>query len=137
MDAARGWVTCRRWEVTTNLRDAAYRILCESFDMGVDIYGGLDDLAAAGFVVVACPPGSRVVVSRESKPCAPCEGTGRLRNDNLDQAPPSYWPCTSCGGSGVVEATTTYGLERVGWSGGFDFPKGDLWEQVALLEDGA
>ena len=75
----------------------------------------LDALAAAGFVVVACPPGSRVVVSRESKPCDKCDGKGKGTQRYtvvaceavIDDA------CLRCGGSGVVEATTTYGLEAV------------------------
>ena len=79
----------------------------------------LDALAEAGFVVVACPPGSRVVVSRESKPCETCHGIGRLARP----CPPGIrsgslvgrdvQPCEQCDGSGVVEATTTYGLEPV------------------------
>ncbi len=66
----------------------------------------LDALAEAGFVVVACPPGSRVVVSRESKPCEPCGGAGQwYHQDTYDAV-----SCESCGGSGVVEATTIHGL---------------------------
>lgn len=66
----------------------------------------LDALAAAGFVVVACPPGSRVVVSRESKPCARCED-GYLDDK---QGTEREVRCPACGGSEVVEATTTHGL---------------------------
>ena len=67
----------------------------------------------AGFVVVACPHGGRVVVSRESKPCEPCGGAGQwYHQDTYDAV-----SCESCGGSGVVEATTIHGLAevRLGW----------------------
>jgi hypothetical protein len=69
----------------------------------------IEQMADAGFVVVACPPGSRVVVSRESKPCEPCGGAGQwYHQDTYDAV-----SCESCGGSGVVEATTTYGREQL------------------------
>ena len=66
----------------------------------------LDALAEAGFVVVACPPGSRVVVSRESKPCDECAGTG----NRFYEVAEGFCDCIGCGGSGVVEATTIHGL---------------------------
>lgn len=55
----------------------------------------LAELAKADYVIVKCGPLSRVVVSRESKPCEHCKGTG---GDSF---------CNACRGSGVVEATTT------------------------------
>ena len=66
----------------------------------------LDALAAAGFVVVACPPGGRVVVDRTEKPCVKCKGTGEAHITRT---------CPVCGGSGVVEATTIHGLEPAGF----------------------
>jgi len=76
--------------------------------------GALALLAERGFVVVACPPGSRVVVSRESKPCETCMGDGMV----LIELPGyGHRKCSACGGSGVVEATTIHGLAevRLGW----------------------
>lgn len=67
--------------------------------------------AGAGYVIVHCPPGSRVVVSRESKPCETCNGDGwgsGVRDRKAHE-------CHVCDGSGVVEETTTYGLESLGW----------------------
>lgn len=77
----------------------------------------LEVFAQRGFVVVACPPGGRVVVSRESKPCPECEGEGSMWA--VDEFCGVVEQCTPCGGSGVVEATTTYGLEDVElyWNG--------------------
>ena len=69
----------------------------------------IDDLRANKVVVVACPPGSRVVVSRESKPCEACGGDDPANYIN----DPPHTLCPACGGFGVVEATTTYGLEAV------------------------
>lgn len=62
----------------------------------------VDAITAAGFVVVACPPGSRVVVDRTPQPCEACDGMC------FDGS------CRECRGRGVVEATTTYGLEQAG-----------------------
>ena len=66
-------------------------------------------LDAEGLVVVACPPGGRVVVDRTPKPCTRCNGRGYAK------MPPGYDDmapmCGACDGSGVVEATTIHGLE--------------------------
>ena len=64
-------------------------------------------LAARIALDAICPPGSRVVVSRESKPCATCEM----------HCAGALFDCPECGGSGVVEATTIHGLAevRLGW----------------------
>lgn len=79
-----------------------FDVVFDTFDEGGDAV--LAALAAAGFVVVACPPGGRVVVDRTEQPCPECQTPG--------------WPfpfrCRVCGGSGVVEATTIHGLEQ--WS---------------------
>ncbi len=146
--------------MTTNPRD----ILEESTDrylkaLGVDLSGAeldpyqvqIDDLKAAGFVVVACPSGGRVVVSRESKPCDECAGTG----NRFYEVAEGFCDCIGCGGSGVVEATTTYGLEAVAgawWNETYarrgdlvidddrqdgDMPLYRLVAAVALPEDGA
>ena len=69
--------------------------------------GALALLAERGFVVVACPPGSRVVVSRESKPCDECAGTG----NRFYEVAEGFCDCIGCGGSGVVEATTTQAVK--------------------------
>lgn len=112
--------------------------------IGIDDAGLMGDinraLDAEGYTIVACPPGSRVVVSRESKPCDECDG-GWVRYPGERFADHA---CTPCGGSGVVEATTTYGLEPVAdpfevftASDGHPAIRGrtDLWEQVALPEE--
>ena len=110
-----GW----RWEVTSNPRDviadaltdpevpdASRRLIAEH-----EADGALALLAKRGFVVVACPPGGRVVVSRESKVCEACGGGGWATTADAR--------CPVCGGSGVVEATTIHG-ERPDVSAVFD-----------------
>jgi len=84
--------------------------------IGIDDAGLMGDinraLDAEGYTIVACPPGSRVVVSRESKPCEVCGGRVAERDGT------GYVSfCGACGGSGVVEATTIHGLAevRLGW----------------------
>lgn len=108
-------------------RDAILKALGDPFDTD-DV---LDALAEAGFVIVACPPGSRVVVSRESKPCPEVYRSDLIHGDE----------CETCGGSGVVEATTTHGLAEFG--GQVDWHTEDgvgVWVRtfrlVALPEDG-
>ena len=98
-----------------NAKDAiakwlATPILGEEFGWEDEADDLLRFLTEANLVVVACPPGSRVVVSRESKPCGPCRGTGNLGHYYPDDGPVE---CSACGGSGVVEATTTYGREQL------------------------
>lgn len=92
--------------MTTNPRDAIKAVLDEWMDVDV----ALELLAAAGFVVVACPPGGRVVVDRTEKPCPECIGNGTVLVDYDGAAPPWLKKCPTCDGRGVVEATTTYGL---------------------------
>ena len=98
----------------------------------------LDALAAAGFVVVACPPGEGRYVKRESKPCDECEGKGGdPRTCSYDDPASSFYgyptlACEACGGSGVVEATTTYGLKFETW-----WRSGPPWHgRVTTNDDG-
>ena len=78
--------------------------------IGIDDAGLMGDinraLDAEGYTIVACPPGSRVVVDRTPLPCEPCGGAGVWYAQDCYEST----PCEACGGSGVVEATTTYGL---------------------------
>ena len=94
----------------------------------------IDDLRANKVVVVACPPGGRVVVSRESKPC-PNAANG-CEPDSFHDA------CEVCGGSGVVEATTIHAVEpgrgEMVWQsiGGAEAPRwAKTWRAVALPEE--
>lgn len=98
--------------MTTNPRDAIERVLGNWLGTGERECGEqiLDAL---------CPPGSRVVVDRTPKPCPECDGDGS--GTTMDGI--LYDACSTCGGSGVVEATTIHGLEEVearfrGWDGG-------------------
>lgn len=69
-----------------NPRAAIDRILSEALgEMG---YAIADEILDA-----LCPPGSRVVVSRESKPCPEVYRSDLIHGDE----------CERCGGSGVVE----------------------------------
>lgn len=88
--------------------------------------------AAAAIILDAlCPPGSRVVVDRTKKPCDACHG-GERDMDWLFR--PDIQPaCTSCGGSGVVEATTIYGPEAVDDSD--DTTPGAYWVNGRALAD--
>ena len=86
-----------------------------------------------------CPPGSRVVVSRESKPCDECAGTG----NRFYEVAEGFCDCIGCGGSGVVEATTTTtpvepGRGEMVWQsiGGAEAPRwAKTWRAVALPEE--
>lgn len=91
--------------MTTNPRD----IIADTLnDIGRSVGGNraaqadwlLDALCEADYVIVKCGRSSRVVVSRESKPCPEVYRSDLIHGDE----------CERCGGSGVVEATTTYGL---------------------------
>lgn len=119
-----------------NARDAIDRVLEPlAGEMGYALADELlDALAAAGFVVVRCAPGERIAVSREPKPCG-CDAGTKLAYDADDEVV-GVKPCPQCDGSGVVDTVTMHALERAGWSGGYDFPKGDLFRLVALPEDG-
>ena len=81
-----------------NAKDAiakwlATPILGEEFGWEDEADDLLRFLTEANLVVVACPPGSRVVVSRESKPCPEVYRSDLIHGDE----------CERCGGSGVVE----------------------------------
>ncbi len=92
-------------DIINNALDAARNIWLDDASVAINA------LTEAGFVIVACPPGGRVVVSRESKPCAACAGEGSMWA--VDEFCGVVEQCSACGGSGVVEATTTYGREQL------------------------
>ena len=99
--------TCRGAPVRTtggsmNVRDA----IAEAGQRWIEEEGTLR--ALPDYVIAAlCPPGSRVVVDRSTKPCETCGGTG-MGSRWIDRS------CRACDGSGVVEATTIHGLEQAG-----------------------
>lgn len=128
-----------------NAKDAiakwlATPILGEEFGWEDEADDLLRFLTEANLVVVACPPGSRVVVSRESKPCEACDGCGGNCGSLMCHLKDKI--CPACGGSGVVEATTIHAVEpgrgEMVWEsqGGAEVPRWvETWRAVALPDD--